>query len=74
MMTSFFTPVVSGMRRIFSGSLPAMHAAVASMMEPAPPELTIAASTPMSLTDASAPTAFCRSISGTNTPAAEAIA
>src|SRR5213082_1422917 len=40
MMTSCFSPVVSGSCQIYFGSLPAMHAAAADAIAPAAPELT----------------------------------
>src|SRR5213595_1226325 len=47
MMTSCFSPVVSGSCQIYFGSLPAMHAAAADAMAPAAPEVTMPASAPV---------------------------
>ena len=47
MMTSCFSPVVSGSCQIFCGSVPAMHAAVAAAIAPAAPEVIIPDSAPV---------------------------
>src|SRR5262249_8566636 len=45
-MTSFFIPVTSGSRRVNSGLVPVMHAAVPNVSAPNAPEVTIADSHP----------------------------
>jgi len=63
-MTSFFIPAVSGNRRMRSGSVPVMQAAVPRVSAPNPPEVTIADSQLRSLA-IRRPTASCNSSSRT---------
>jgi hypothetical protein len=71
--TSFFIPAVSGRRRIFSESRPAMHAAVASVSADAAPAVTSAASQPSSA-EIFRPTAACSSPRWTKRRDADSIA
>ncbi len=71
--TSFFSPSVSGRRSIAPVLFQVMHAAVATEMAEAAPEVTIAAGTPSKLA-IRAPTFSCSSGIGTNHCAASAIA